>query len=174
IALLFFISTNSIFHGKSFTNCFFFFMIKARIIIGGFEMTKHFQTIIDRTNTRSAKWDLRELLFKEKDVLPMWVADMDFQSPAAVQEAIINRAKHNIYGYNITDAALAETIANWLKKRHQWEVDTSWLSYSPGVVTSLHMIVQALTKEEDSILIQTPVYPPFYSAIENHNRKIVQ
>ncbi|QHS23113.1 putative C-S lyase [Virgibacillus sp. MSP4-1] len=133
-----------------------------------------FQQKWDRTGTRSVKWDLTETFFKEKDVLPMWVADMDFPSVDAVQEAITERAKHNIYGYSVTDQPLKDAIYGWLNKRHHWEINTDWLLFSPGVVTSLHMVVQALTNEEDHVLIQTPVYPPFYDAVKKHNRHVVK
>jgi cysteine-S-conjugate beta-lyase len=133
-----------------------------------------FEQKINRAQTRSVKWDLTEKIFKDKEVLPMWVADMDFASVDEVKEAIINRAAHNIYGYTTTDQELNTVITSWLKSRHQWDIKENWISYSPGVVTSLHMIVQALTKESDKILIQTPVYPPFYSAIEQHNRTLIK
>ncbi|SES64578.1 cystathione beta-lyase [Salinibacillus kushneri] len=133
-----------------------------------------FQQKWDRTGTRSVKWDLSETIFKNKDVLPMWVADMDFPSADAVQDAIIERAKHNIYGYNVMDQPLKKAIHSWLNKRHNWEINTNWLLFSPGVVTSLHMVVQALTNEKDHILIQTPVYPPFYDAIKKHGRNLVK
>ncbi|WP_306373260.1 MalY/PatB family protein [Salirhabdus sp. Marseille-P4669] len=99
---------------------------------------------------------------------------MDFPTAPAVEEAIIQRAKHNVYGYNVTDDLLHQSIQQWLKKRHHWEIESDWISYSPGVVTSLHMIVQALTEEQDKILIQPPVYPPFYGAIEKHGRTVVK
>ncbi|MBB6453415.1 cystathionine beta-lyase [Salirhabdus euzebyi] len=133
-----------------------------------------FQKKVDRINTRSVKWDLTEKIFKDKEVLPMWVADMDFPAPKEVQQAIINRAQHNLYGYTITDNTLNEAITYWMQKRHNWKIAPEWITYSPGVVTSLHMIVQALTKEADKILIQTPIYPPFYAAVENHGRKVVK
>jgi cysteine-S-conjugate beta-lyase len=134
---------------------------------------ENFHQVINRENTRSVKWDLREKLFKSKDVLPMWVADMDFATCKAVEEAIHARAQHNLYGYNIIDEPLLDAIKYWVEKRHQWTIEKNWLTFSPGVVTSLHMIVQALTTDTDAILIQTPVYPPFYGVIEKHGRKIV-
>ncbi|MRG85200.1 MalY/PatB family protein [Salinibacillus xinjiangensis] len=133
-----------------------------------------FRNTVTRTGTRSVKWDLRESIFQNKDVLPMWVADMDFPSTDAVKDAIVERAQHNIYGYTITDQPVKGAIQQWVKKRHQWDIDEKWLLFSPGVVTSLHMAVQALSNENDHILIQTPVYPPFYGAVEKHGRKIVK
>lgn len=132
-----------------------------------------FNEVVDRRNTRSVKWDLTEQLFKDKEILPMWVADMDFQTPKPVVDALVDRASHGIFGYTVTDEAVHSIIKGWLSKKHDWEISTDWLSYSPGVVPSLHTSVEALTEPEDSILIQTPVYPPFYDVIKKHDRNIV-
>ncbi|KGP72057.1 MalY/PatB family protein [Pontibacillus yanchengensis] len=133
-----------------------------------------FNQVIDRMNTRSVKWDLTESLFKNDQVLPMWVADMDFQTPKAVTDAIAERAAHGIFGYTITDEKIHQSIQNWLSTQHDWDIDTKWLSFSPGVVPSLHTMIEALTDKEDPILIQTPVYPPFYDVIKKHERTIVK
>ncbi len=133
-----------------------------------------FETVHNRKNTRSVKWDLVKDLFQSEDVLPMWVADMDFQSPDAVNRALIARAEHGIYGYTIVDHEVKSSILNWVDKRHHWKIEAEWLSFSPGVVTTLHMAIQALTEPGDQILIQTPVYTPFYNVIKAHDRKIVK
>lgn len=133
-----------------------------------------FETVHNRKNTRSVKWDLVKDLFQSEDVLPMWVADMDFKAPDAVNQALIERAKHGIYGYTIVDEKVKSSIVNWISKRHHWNIKSEWLSFSPGVVTTLHMAIQALTEPDDKILIQTPVYTPFYKVIEAHNRQIVK
>lgn len=138
------------------------------IIMGNFE------TVHNRKNTRSVKWDMVKDLFHSEDVLPMWVADMDFKAPDAVNQAIIERAKHGIYGYTIADNSVKDSIVNWISKRHHWTIQSEWLSFSPGVVTTLHMAIQSFTEPEDSILIQTPVYTPFYNVIKAHKRKIVK
>ncbi|MFC4023699.1 MalY/PatB family protein [Oceanobacillus longus] len=133
-----------------------------------------FDELYERRNTRSVKWDLLQEVFQSDDVLPMWVADMDFKAPDEVNDALVKRAQHGIYGYTVIDDDVSDSILNWLQKRHQWKIDKSWLSYSPGVVTSLHMAVQAFTEPNDKILIQTPVYTPFYSVITEHNREVVK
>ncbi|MFD1361439.1 MalY/PatB family protein [Lentibacillus salinarum] len=133
-----------------------------------------FEEVHDRKNTRSVKWDMRKAVFQSDDVLPMWVADMDFQAPKAVNDALIERAKHGIYGYTTIDDDVTTPIINWISKRHHWDIRKEWLSFSPGVVTSLHMAVQAFTEPGDNILIQTPVYTPFYSVIESHDRKVIK
>src|SRR5690625_404656 len=133
-----------------------------------------FSKVHSRKNTRSIKWDLTEQLFQEKDVLPMWIADMDFQAPKEVNEAIKKRAKHGIYGYTTTDDQVIHTITSWVKRRHEWKVDKKHISFSPSIVTSLHLAITSLTKPEDKVLIQTPVYTPFYRVIENHGRKVIK
>ncbi|WP_186576424.1 MalY/PatB family protein [Aquibacillus kalidii] len=132
-----------------------------------------FENVPDRKGTRSVKWDLVHSLYGSEDVLPMWVADMDFPTPNAVTEALVSRAEHGVFGYTYTDTALHKTISNWVQDRHNWQIKPSWLIYSPGVVTTLHIAVQALTNVDDGILIQTPVYPPFYDLVSSHDRKLV-
>src|SRR5690625_2457417 len=99
---------------------------------------------------------------------------MDFQAPQEVNDVLINRAKHGVWGYTFIDNEVKEPIMKWLYKRHDWQIDASWLSFSPGVVTSLHIAVEAFTEPNDKILIQTPVYTPFYEIIESHQRTIVK
>ncbi|SFJ39962.1 cystathione beta-lyase [Halobacillus dabanensis] len=135
---------------------------------------ERFDEVISRRGTRSVKWDMAEDLYQDKDVLPMWVADMDFKTPEAVTNALKERVEHGIFGYTLPDQLVKNEITNWLEKRHQWKVDPEWITYSPGVIPSLHMIVQSLTDIGDHILIQTPVYPPFYSVVKDHGRHIVK
>lgn len=133
-----------------------------------------FQTVYNRKNTHSFKWDNLQAIFKTDDILPMWVADMDFKAPKEVNDAIINHAKHGIYGYTIIDDSIKGLVIDWVKKRHHWDIQTDWLSFSPGVITSLHIAIQTFTKPGDSILIQTPVYTPFFNIIKNGDRHVVQ
>ncbi|MDY0408768.1 MalY/PatB family protein [Virgibacillus soli] len=133
-----------------------------------------FTKVHSRKNTRSVKWDAIQSVFQSDDVLPMWVADMDFRAPEAVNEALIKRAEHGIYGYTTIDDDVNSSVMNWLRKRHNWEIQKEWLSYSPGVVPSIQMAIQACSKPGDGILIQTPVYTPFYRAVEVLNRKLIK
>ncbi|MFS0751028.1 MalY/PatB family protein [Oceanobacillus sp. 1P07AA] len=133
-----------------------------------------FGKVYDRKQTRSVKWDMLQEVFQSNDVLPMWVADMDFKAPEEVNQALIERAKHGIYGYTTIDNDVSSSIVNWLQRRHDWKIDPSWLSYSPGVVNSLHMAVQAFTEPGDKVLIQTPVYTPFYNIIKELDREMVK
>ncbi|HEY4602217.1 MAG TPA: MalY/PatB family protein [Cerasibacillus sp.] len=133
-----------------------------------------FNTIHQRKNTKSIKWDALQDIFQADDILPMWVADMDFSAPQPVLDTLSKRIQHGIFGYTMIDQEVKESIVNWLERRHQWGIQTDWLTFSPGVVTSLHMAVQALTNPKDKVLIQTPVYTPFYQVIESHDREIVK
>ncbi|WP_164668276.1 MalY/PatB family protein [Virgibacillus doumboii] len=133
-----------------------------------------FEKVHNRKNTRSVKWDMLKPVFQTDDVLPMWVADMDFQAPQAVNDALKARAEHGIYGYTIIDDDVKNAIINWVGKRHDWSIKQEWLSFSPGVVASLQIAIQAFTEPNDKVLIQTPVYTPFYSVIEKHDRNIVK
>src|SRR5699024_8887586 len=133
-----------------------------------------FDTLYERKNTRSMKWDMLKSVFQRYDILPMWVADMDFKAPQAVIEALIKRAEHDIYGYTVIDNDVKNTIINCNDRRHYCQIDPDWLTFSPGVVTSLHLAIQTFTKPNDKVLIQTPVYTPFYNVIEQHDRKVVK
>lgn len=137
-------------------------------------MTFSFQDKIERRNTRAVKWDLVKSLYGSEEVLPMWVADMDFRVPDAVSAALVDRAQHGIFGYTFTDTKLNDTIVNWLHTRHNWDISSSSLLYSPGVITTLYMAIQTFTAKGDKVLIQTPVYPPFYDIVKNHDRELVK
>lgn len=132
-----------------------------------------FNTYIERTGTKSVKWDGAEAMFQSTDVLPMWIADMDFKAPEAVNQALVDRAKHGVYGYTLIDDDVRYPIIDWLNKRHQWPVDANTLSFSPTVVASIDVALRTFSEPEDKILIQTPVYPPFFQSIQNTDRTIL-
>ena len=136
-------------------------------------MKYDFDKKIDRADTNCVKYDLRKAVFGNPEVLPMWVADMDFETPDFVREAVMKRAEHPVYGYHFKDRPYFEAIQGWLRRRHQWEVPTEWMSFVPGVVCGFNMAVLAFTKEGDEIIIQSPVYPPFHHAVSEHGRKLV-
>ena len=136
-------------------------------------MKYDFDKLINRADTNCVKYDLRKQVFGNPDVLPMWVADMDFETPDFVRKAVIERAEHPVYGYHFKDRPYFESIAGWLKRRHQWEVPTEWMSFTPGVVCGFTMAVLAFTKPGDEIIIQSPVYPPFHHAVTSQGRKLV-
>lgn len=136
-------------------------------------MKYNFDKIIQRADTNCVKYDLRKQVFDNSEVLPMWVADMDFETPDFVREAVIKRAEHPVYGYHFKDDAYFQSIIGWLKRRHHWEVKQEWMSFTPGVVCGFNMAVLAFTEPGDEIIIQSPVYPPFHSAVSSHGRKLV-
>ena len=136
-------------------------------------MKYDFDKIINRADTNCVKYDLRQQVFGNPDVLPMWVADMDFETPDFVREAVIRRAEHPVYGYHFKDGAYFEAIRKWILRRHHWNVHKDWMSFVPGVVCGFNMAVLAFTEPGDEIIIQPPVYPPFHSAVSSHRRKLV-
>lgn len=132
-----------------------------------------FDELVDRRNTDCLKWDYCKQIFGKDDILPMWVADMDFKSPRPIAQAIIRRAEHGIFGYTEESERLSDAVLGWLKRRHNWEIDSKWLTYSPGVVTSVNTAILAFTEPGDKILMQTPIYYPFYSSIKENERELV-
>jgi cystathionine beta-lyase len=137
-------------------------------------MKYDFDKIIDRTDTESLKWVYPRKVLKVEDAIPMWVADMDFEAPPAVVEAIKRRAAHGIYGYPLVPPSFYRAAIDWLKRRHGWEVQKSWMAMTPGIVPALNYCVRAFTKPSDGVIIQTPVYFPFYHAVENNGRRVIR
>jgi len=134
---------------------------------------KHdFDSVIERRNTYSMKYDPVSR-GKPADVLPLWVADMDFASPPCVQEALIRRAQHGIFGYSEPDEAYFDVIRNWFEERFNWTTRREWLVITPGVVNALHLAISALTEPGDGIVIQQPVYYPFESGIRQTGRQLL-
>lgn len=140
---------------------------------GEWTMNFDFDKVIDRKNTNSIKWDFTEKFFGEADVLPMWVADMDFEAPPQVTEALLQRVKHGIYGYSGFTDSYYQAVVDWMQKRHEWTVERDWISYCPGIVPALYWAVRAFTRPGDKVVLQSPVYPPFYAAIERHGCEVV-
>ncbi len=133
----------------------------------------HFDQIIDRTGTGSLKYDFSEEFGKGKDVLPMWVADMDFQTAPEILEALTRRVRHGIFGYTESKDAYFRAVQGWYAEHFQWEVHKSWLVKTPGVVFALAMAVRAFAEEGEGVLIQQPVYYPFGKVITGNGRKLV-
>lgn len=136
-------------------------------------MKYDFNKIIDRSKYHSVKWDELETTFGTQDVLPMWVADMEFKSPEPVIEAIKKAAEHGIYGYTSRPDSYYQAIIDWIEKKHHWKVKKDWLAYSPGVVPGLSFIIRAFTQPGDEVIVQPPVYYPFFQAIECNGCHIV-
>lgn len=137
-------------------------------------MKYNFDALIKREGTACYKYDWRKEIFGRDDVLPMWVADMDIKTPEFITNAIRKRLEHEVLGYTFRPDSFFESIIKWNKKRNRWDVDREWISFSPGIVPALNMMVMGLTKPGDKVVVQTPVYFPFFSAVTNHQRKLVK
>lgn len=136
-------------------------------------MKYNFDEIIDRSNSFSVKTDKLKAVFGRDGLMPLWVADMDFLSPPAITDALAERIKHGIFGYTIPNPGYYESIINWLKNRHNYEVKENEITFVPGVVKAFAFAIDVFTKENDKIIIQPPVYHPFRIVTESLNRKVV-
>lgn len=132
-----------------------------------------FHEPIDRTRTASVKWELTKEIFGEKDLLPMWVADMDFRPPEKVIDAIKERVEHGIFGYTFIPPSTHKAIQQWLEKRHHWRISLSWIIYHNAVVPAISTAINTFTKKGDKILLQSPIYTPFFEMIEKNERTVV-
>ena len=136
-------------------------------------MMWNFDEPAPREGTNCIKYDRREETFGVKDVLPMWVADMDFNTPDFIVEAIRKRLDHEIYGYSFRPAEFFLSVIEWIKCRHNWAIEKEWISFCPGIVPALNFCTLAFTQAGDKIIVQPPVYFPFFSAAESHGRKLI-
>lgn len=136
-------------------------------------MKYDFDQVHERLHTNSLKWDRTETLFGDPDVLPMWLADMDFPCPQPVIDQLLKRAKHGIFGYTIRSEAYFEALLEWMERRHGWSLQKEWIRCTPGVLTALSIIVQTFTEPGDKIIIQPPVYHPFARIVEQNERTLV-
>jgi len=135
----------------------------------------NFDEIIDRTKTSAIKWDQKFMkkYFKYDDMLPLWVADMDFRAPDELLNALKKRAEHGIFGYQMAPDSYYDAIINWFKRRHEWVIEKDWIKFAPGVVPAINFIIQYFSHPGDSIIIQEPVYYPFASQIKYNGRNVV-
>jgi len=132
-----------------------------------------FDEPIRRENTDSFKFDYAHEYFGTSDLIPMWVADMDFRTPDFIMEAIRQRTRHEILGYSIRPESFFQAIINWYKQRQDWLIKREWILFSPGVVAALSMAVNAFTREGEKVIVQPPVYHPFFSVVRDNKRKLV-
>lgn len=137
-------------------------------------MKYNFDKVVDRTNTYAVKYDERIKNFGTDNVIPLWIADMDFETAQPVIDAVKKRAEHGIYGYVSKPDSYFQAFCDWQKKRNDWDISKDLVSFSPGVVPSLSVIVKEFTDTDDKILIQTPVYPEFYDVIEAWDRTVLE
>lgn len=136
-------------------------------------MKYNFDEIIDRHNTDCIKIDQCEEVFGTKDVIPLWIADMDFKTPDFVFDAIDKRNKYHILGYSLIPKDFNSTFKNWVKKLHNWDIKEEWLGFLAGIVPGLAFSVQIYSDPGDDIIIQTPVYPPFSRVVTNNKRNLI-
>ena len=132
-----------------------------------------FDTVIDRKGTRSLKYDFAVRRGKPENVLPLWVADMDFQTSSYITEALEDMVKHGVFGYSESEEHYFEAVQNWMERHYNWHVKESWMTKTPGIVFALAMAVKAYTQENDAVLIQPPVYYPFKEVVEDNHRRLV-
>jgi cystathionine beta-lyase len=134
-----------------------------------------FDQVIDRTKSNSAKWNKKVLEkgFGDPDLLPLWVADMDFKAPQPIIEKLVQTAEYGIYGYSILPPSFFESVLSWFKRRYGWDIDKKWLSQTPGVIPALDVAVNAFCNSGDKVIVQNPVYYPFYPVIENNGCRIL-
>lgn len=133
-----------------------------------------FDEIIDRSHTGSLKWDPASLKeqFGHEDLLPLWVADMDFRAPQPVIDALVERVQHGIFGYTF-QSNYKDSVINWFNRRHNWIINKNWFVFSPGIVPAVTYLVQRFTQPGDKVIIQTPVYHPFIDLIKHNGRRVV-
>lgn len=132
-------------------------------------MEYDFDKPISRRGTDSYKWDSAS----EEGVLPLWVADMDFQTAPAIIEALRRRVEHGIFGYTRVPRSYYKAVTDWFSRRHGWAIDPSWIIYTSGVVPAVSAVIKALTRQGDKVLVQTPVYNCFFSSIRNNGCEMV-
>ncbi len=138
-------------------------------------MKYNFDTVIDRLSSNSAKWSLRKELTGTEDVLPLWVADMDFACAPEIVEALKERVAHPIYGYTASSDKYYSGLIEWMKKRHDWSgIQRDWIGFTPGVVAGFNYAIQAYSHPGDKVILQPPVYYPMKMAIDNNGRRMVE
>lgn len=137
------------------------------------ERNLNFDEVTDRKNTRSLKYDFARQRGMPEDVLPFWVADMDFKTSSYIEDALVERARHGIFGYSEVQKPYFEILRGWMKRHHNWNIQERWLIKTPGVVFALAMAVKAFTEAGDCVMLQLPVYYPFTEVIEDNGRKVV-
>ncbi len=136
-------------------------------------MKWNFDEAVSREGTNCVKYDLRKEIFGTSELIPMWVADMDFRTPDFIISALRKRLSHEILGYSFRPSEYYSSISSWLLKRHNWDVPQEWICFCPGIVPALNLCTLAFTRPGESIIVQPPVYFPFFSAVENHGRNLI-
>ena len=134
----------------------------------------NFDEIVPREGTNSIKYDARERFFQSADIIPLWVADTDFRTPDFISGAVQKRAEHEIYGYTFQPDSYYDAIIGWMERRHNWTIKKEWISFSPGVVAGIVFAIETFSKPGDGIIVQPPVYFPFFEVVKGTRRKLVE
>lgn len=135
--------------------------------------TWNFDEAVSREGTNSVKYDLREDIFGRRDIIPMWVADMDFRTPDLIINKLRKRLDNGIFGYSFHPPEFFSSIVKWLERRHNWKISQESVCFCPGIVPALNLCILAFTRPGESVIVQPPVYFPFFQAVENHGRNII-
>jgi cystathionine beta-lyase len=135
-------------------------------------MKYDFDTVCDRSNTACAKWDAVKTIFGHEDVIPMWVADMDFPTAEPIVEALKRRAGHPFYGYTMPGPSVTEAVVDRLKRRFDWRIEPEWVVFTPGIIPALSIAVRTLTHPGDEVILQEPVYYPFFGVVNGSGCQI--
>ena len=136
-------------------------------------MKYDFDKIIDRKGTGALKYDALKERYGRDDLLPLWVADLDFETPDFITDAIRKRLDHSLFGYTITPAELWDTVAKWIYEHHEWKVRTEWLTFIPGVMKGVGAVINTFVKEDEKVIILPPVYHPFRLTPLGNEREVV-
>jgi cysteine-S-conjugate beta-lyase len=133
----------------------------------------NFDKPVNRNNTLSTKFDGRQQYFGTSDITPLWVADMDFEVPPCISTALQQQLDHAVFGYSFYPESLYQSIIDWFVRKHQWQIEREWILMVPGVVPSLYASILASTEENDGVIVQSPVYFPFFSAVTRNQRRLI-
>lgn len=136
-------------------------------------MKYDFDKIIDRSGSGDLKHEALLPRWGRKDLLPLWVADMDFETPAFITDAIKDRLEHSLFGYTVEPEDFLPSIMDWVRDHHQWDVKREWIRFIPGIVKGIGMVINVFTKEDEKVIIQPPVYHPFRLTPEGNGREVV-
>jgi cystathionine beta-lyase len=137
-------------------------------------MRYNFDAVITRTGTSSVKWDYARKIYRNEDLLPMWVADMDFPVCSEIIDALKNRLEHPVFGYTVQDDEHTHAVAMWNDERHNWNIDPANILYAPGVVPAITILVHRFSSRGEGIIVQPPVYYPFFNLVSENGRELVE
>ncbi len=133
----------------------------------------NFDEVIDRHGTGSVKWDTLKDRYGTDDLLPLWIADMDFRSPQPIIDALVSKVKQGVYGYSYLTQSYYDSVIGWYDRRYSWKIKSEWIVFTPGVIPAVSFAVQGFTNPGDKVIVQTPVYYPFFKAIESNGRHVL-